>query len=213
MLIPLLLHPKHSLPYVTPDVTIGQALDILEDFDIRCLPILDHTGTLYRGNIYKYHIYRHLAKGGSSKENVLTLLKNATKFVYDTDDFFTLFFKLSDLPHIAVLNDKHQFLGIVRHNDVMTMLSQSWCMEKIGFALTIELSESQTDLQQVIKIIKKCTTITGLLTFDKDNYLLKKRLVVTLPHTFTKDELTVLITKLEKKDFHVIEVENLLRGV
>lgn len=70
------------------DVTLEQALDILENSGYRCVPILDETGQIFRGNIYKMHIYRHKSRGGDMSLPVTYLLKNATKFVTLDSAFF-----------------------------------------------------------------------------------------------------------------------------
>ena len=61
MLIRSLAIPKRDLTVVKESATLQEAIDILEESGYRCVPILDETGTLFRGNIYKMHIYRHKA--------------------------------------------------------------------------------------------------------------------------------------------------------
>ncbi len=53
MLIRSLAIPKRDLTIVKESATLQEALDILEESGFRCVPILDETGTLFRGNIYK----------------------------------------------------------------------------------------------------------------------------------------------------------------
>lgn len=213
MLIPSLLIPKENLPIISTQETLETALDILENSSFRCLPILDTSGTLYRGNIYKYHIYRHIATGGSIQDSVTSLLKNATKYIHYTDSFFTLFFKLSDLPYISVLDDQHHFVGIVQHEDVMRMLSQTWRLSDASYAITIEVPEDSISFISVIKLIKKFTDITGMITLDKADFLLRKRMIVTLPKSLTKETLDKLISNLTKKHYSVIDIEDLRHGV
>ncbi|MGC3443941.1 cyclic di-AMP binding protein CbpA, partial [Enterococcus faecalis] len=76
---------------------------ILEDSGYRCVPILDESGKIFRGNFYKMHIYRHKANGGDLSLPVTYLLKNATKFIYVYTSFFKVFFTIKELPYIAVL--------------------------------------------------------------------------------------------------------------
>lgn len=213
MLIPSLLISKENLPFISTQETLETALDILENTSFRCLPILDASGTLYRGNIYKYHIYRHVAKGGSLQDSVTTLLKNATKFIRYDDSFFTLFFKLSDLPYISVLDEQHHFIGIVQHEDVMRMLSQTWRLSDASYAITIEIPEDSTSFMSVIKLIKKFTDITGIITLDKADFLLRKRIIVTFPKSLTTEKLNKLVSSLTKKHYSVIDIEDLRHGV
>lgn len=62
MLLKSLVKPKERLVTVREDVTLEQALKVLEDSGYRCVPILDETGQIFRGNIYKMHIYRHKSR-------------------------------------------------------------------------------------------------------------------------------------------------------
>ena len=59
MLLKTLIKPKKDLVTVKEDITLEEALTVLEDSGYRCVPILDETGKIFRGNIYKMHIYRH----------------------------------------------------------------------------------------------------------------------------------------------------------
>ena len=81
MLLKTLIKPKKELTTVKEDCTLEEALHVLEDSGYRCVPILDESGKIFRGNIYKMHIYRHKSRGGDMNLPVTYLLKNATKFV------------------------------------------------------------------------------------------------------------------------------------
>lgn len=213
MLINSLLTPKNKLQTVTTQDTLSTALSIMEDYNHRCIPILDKTNTIYRGNIYRSHIYKHIVNGGSLSDSVTTLIKNATKFILEEDSFFNLHFTLNDLPYISVLNSEHHFLGIIYHKDFMSMLSDAWRLSNSSYAMTIELSDDSHDFQKVIKLIKKFTDFNGLITFDREHFSMKKRIVVTLPHEFSRKNLEKLIIKLKKKNYTIIEVEDLNEGV
>ena len=75
MLLKSLVKPKERLVTVREDVTLEQALKVLEDSGYRCVPILDETGQIFRGNIYKMHIYRHKSRGGDMQLPVTSLLE------------------------------------------------------------------------------------------------------------------------------------------
>ena len=52
MLMKDLIKPKAELTTVREDATLEEALTVLETSGFRCVPILDATGNIYRGNIY-----------------------------------------------------------------------------------------------------------------------------------------------------------------
>lgn len=112
MLIKSLVLKKEFLTTVKETVTLEEALKILEDSGFRCVPILDESGTIFRGNIYKMHIYRHKSQGGDMSLPVTYLLKNATKTIPVNAPFFKVFFNIKDLPYIAVLDENANFYGI-----------------------------------------------------------------------------------------------------
>lgn len=75
MLIKSLVIKKDYLTTVNEKATLAEALDILEESGYRCVPIVDDTGTIFRGNIYKMHIYRHKSQGEDMNLPVTYLLK------------------------------------------------------------------------------------------------------------------------------------------
>ena len=48
---------REDVKYVTEANTLQEALDIMKENNFRSLPILSQSGTMYRGNIYRQHIY------------------------------------------------------------------------------------------------------------------------------------------------------------
>ena len=59
MIFNSLIKTKDQLTTLPEDATLAEALTVLENTGFRCVPVLDKTGTIFRGNIYKMHIYRH----------------------------------------------------------------------------------------------------------------------------------------------------------
>ena len=53
MLLKTLVYKKKDLTTVTETSTLEEALAILESSGYRCVPILDASGNIFRGNIYK----------------------------------------------------------------------------------------------------------------------------------------------------------------
>ncbi|EHO50894.1 cyclic di-AMP binding protein CbpA, partial [Lentilactobacillus kisonensis] len=155
MLLKTLVKPKERLVTVKEDATLEEALKTLEDSGYRCVPILDETGTIFRGNIYKMHIYRHKSRGGDMSLPVTTLLKNATKFVNVNSAFFQVFFSIKDLPYIAVLDDRNNFYGILTHTRLLDMLSQSWNVNIGSYVLTVVSGGERGDLEEIAKKLSK----------------------------------------------------------
>ncbi|MFC6275492.1 cyclic di-AMP binding protein CbpA [Levilactobacillus tangyuanensis] len=209
MLLKSLVKPKERLVTVREDVTLEQALKVLEDSGYRCVPILDETGQIFRGNIYKMHIYRHKSRGGDMQLPVTSLLKNATKFISVNSAFFNVFFSIKDLPYIAVLDDNNAFYGILTHTRLMDMLSQSWNVNIGSYVLTIVSGGDRGDLAGMAKIITKYTNIASVISLDGQEGELVHRIMFTLPAEVDEEKLDRIVKALERKEFQVTEIEDL----
>ncbi len=212
MLIKSLVQKKDYLTTVSETATLEEALKILEDSGFRCVPILDPTGKIFRGNIYKMHIYRHKSQGGDMTLPVTYLLKNATKTIHVNSPFFQVFFNIKDLPYIAVLEEDNQFYGILTHAKLLDMLSEAWNIKVGSYVLTTVSGGDQGDLTKMSKIISKYASIAGCITLDANRDEFVRRTLFTLPAGVSKTTLENIIDKLEKKGFVVSEIEDLQTG-
>lgn len=212
MLIKSLVYKKDYLTTVNEKATLAEALKILEDSGFRCVPILDDTGTIFRGNIYKMHIYRHKSQGGDMNLPVTYLLKNATKTIKVNSPFFRVFFNIKDLPYIAVLDEENHFYGILTHSRLLDMLSDAWNIKNGSYVLTI-LSDNGRGIVKMAKIISKYSNIAGCLTLDVKTGELVRRNLFTLPIGVSRETMTAIVNRLEKKGFVVAEIEDLQSGL
>ncbi|WP_071131027.1 cyclic di-AMP binding protein CbpA [Enterococcus timonensis] len=209
MILKSIITSKQVLTTVDETATLQVALEVLEESGFRCVPILDASGQIFRGNIYKMHIYRHKANGGDMNLPVTHLLKNATKFIYLDTSFFKVFFTIKELPYIAVLDDENHFFGILTHSKLLSMLSDAWNVDTGSYVLTIASPGNRGDLAQIAKIIAKYSEIANCITLDVDQKGLNRRTLITLPPTVGEDTLETIRKHLEKKHFQIIEVEDL----
>ena len=212
MLIKSLVYKKDYLTTVNEKATLAEALQILEDSGYRCVPILDDSGKLFRGNIYKMHIYRHKSQGGDMNLPVTYLLKNATKTIKVNSPFFQVFFNIKDLPYIAVLDEQDYFYGILTHSKLLGMLSDAWNIKNSSFVLTVLSDNERGNLVKMAKIISKYTNIASCLTLDVKLGELVRRNLFTLPVGVSNDTMKAIVDKLEKKGFVVAETEDLQSG-
>lgn len=209
MLLKSVVIKKDNLTTVNESCTLEEALSILEDSGYRCVPILDESGKIFRGNIYKMHIYRHKANGGDMSLPVTYLLKNATKFIYVNTSFFKVFFTIKELPYIAVLDENNYFYGILTHSTLLNILAQSWNVKQGSYVLTIASVGQQGDLAAISKIIAKYSSIASCITLDVDSEEFVRRTLITLLAGTTAETCTAIVEHLERKNFKVVELENL----
>ncbi|MQS76133.1 cyclic di-AMP binding protein CbpA [Companilactobacillus halodurans] len=212
MLVKSLVLKKDKLTTVKETVTLEQALKILEDSGFRCVPILDESGQIFRGNIYKMHIYRHKSRGGDMSLPVTTLMKNATKTISVDSPFFKVFFNIKDLPYIAVLDENNLFYGILTHSRLLSMLSDAWNLDISSYVLTVSSSGDRGDLEKMSKIFAKYVSVAACMTLDAKSNEVVRRTLFTLPSGTDVDTLKEIIKRLEKKNFIVSEIDDLKSG-
>lgn len=207
-----MITPKSELTTVTENTTIAQVNTLFnseEETHTRTMPILDESGKLFRGNVYKQHVYEHIAKNGNMNLPVTAIMRNSTKFIYTTSQFYEVFFAIRDLPFIAVLDENHHFTGIFTHDALMDLLSQSWSVSTGGVALSVASHNTQGDLKMISKIITHYSNIESVLSLQPKNETLT--LMFTLPLAFESIQLQKLVSHLEKRRFMVTSIEDLQR--
>lgn len=207
-----LIVPKNQLLTISEDTTIKDVYELFESKEadhIRTIPILDTTGHLFRGNVYRQHVYEYIARGGDTSKRATSIMRNSTKFISTSADFYELFFAIRDLPHIAVVDDAHHFIGVLTHSSLMDLLSQSWSLQKGGVSLAVKTKqEERGNLQQITRVITRYTNIESVLSIQNEKNE-PKSILFTLPLTEDSPILRKIITKLERKRFQVQSVENL----
>ncbi|WP_076459120.1 cyclic di-AMP binding protein CbpA [Limosilactobacillus caccae] len=208
MIFNSLIKPKSTLTTLDESATLSEALDVLEETGYRCVPVLDKSGKIFRGNIYKMHLYRHKSRGGDMDLPVTTLLKNATKFISINAAFFTIFFAIRDLPYITVLDDNNQFYGILTHNSLLRMLAAGWNVKNGSYVLTVITPDERGALVSAAKEITRFCQITNVISLDPDEETMK-RVLYTLPADVSKDRMEKIVKRLQKKGFEVPEIEDL----
>ncbi len=217
MLIKSLVLKKDYLTTVNEKATLEEALKVLEDSGFRCVPILDDTGTIFRGNIYKMHIYRHKSQGGEMDLPVTYLLKNATKTIKVNSPFFKIFFNIKDLPYISVLDEENKFYGILTHSRLLDMLSDAWNIKNGSYVLTVLSDNSRGNLVKMSKIISKYTNMASVMTLDASASELGgdfvRRTLFTLPSGVSEITMKTVVDKLQRKGYVVAEIEDLQAGM
>ncbi|WP_208559612.1 cyclic di-AMP binding protein CbpA [Marinilactibacillus kalidii] len=209
MLIKQLSVPKNVVNTISEEATLQESIELLEETGYRCVPVLDESGKIFRGNIYKMHIYRHKANGGDMSLPVTHLLKNATKYVHLNSSFFKIFFMIKDLPYITVLDENNHFYGILTHSSLIDLLEQSWSIDQGSYVLTIATPGQKGDLTSMTKIINRYCSIMSCITLDVKRENMVRRTIMTLEPGLSEKTLEELIAHLNRKGFKVVGTEDL----
>lgn len=208
MLIRELSLAKTVVQTIPESTTLEEALDLLEEYGFRCVPILDETGKIYRGNIYRMHLYKHKSEGKDMSLPVTTLLKNATKYVHTYSTFYSIFFMIKDLPYIAVLDEDNHFYGILTHSAIISLLEQSWKLDTGSYVLTIAAPGERGDLAKIARAVNRTSDIMSCITLDADEGSIK-RAIMTLEPGADDDDVEEISKLLDRRGYRVIQVENL----
>lgn len=209
MLLASAVIKKDSLTIINESQTLAEALEILETSDNRCAPILDDTNLLFRGNIYKMHLYRHKSQGGDMNLPVTYLLKNATKFIYENASTFNILFTLRDLPYIAVLDEHQTFIGILMHEKMLDFYWHELGIEDGHCLLTVETHGKPNDIATITKIVTKYSPLVNLFLLNSTTYPNRQEISMTFPKQTEKEVLEKIMNRLERKQFHTLKLSKI----
>lgn len=197
---------KEDVVFIPEDLSALDAIAILEDTDHRSAPVLDDSMTIYRGTIFRYHIYQyafHHSQDDLGKIPVTQFLKNTSKVVHIEDSLFDLIFTIGDLPFIAVLNQNSSFVGIVPYTSLFDYLHQSWDLERAGYLLSIEELTSQYQTNKVLRLINRYSSILSGMTLVRGDSPRKFAIQCLLPKTLHSINFQMIVREFQKKGYTV----------
>jgi len=209
MFIQQLAKPKKIIQTISEDATLQEAINLLEEYNFRCIPILDNSKKIYRGNIYKMHIYKHKSEGRDMSLPVTHLIRNATKYVHVNSSFFNIFFMIKDLPYITILDKNNHFYGILTHNSMLRLLYRSWSIGQDGYILTVEAPGKKDDLTTISKIVNRHSSILSCVTLASQKESKNRQFILTLESGLEQGPLDKIDTQLSKKGYSIVRLEEL----
>ncbi|GAK31764.1 cystathionine beta-synthase [Weissella oryzae SG25] len=205
-----LIKPRDELITISEDATIEDALALFEEYtSFRAIPILDASGQLFRGAIYKMHIYQYLMNQGDRSLPVTAMMRNMTKFIGINATFFELLFNMRDLPFISILDEDNHFLSIITHSRLMDLFAQSLQTDEGRYTLTLLTDGERGSLEKAAKIISRYTIISSSMTINPDDNPRTVRILFTLPDSVDEGTLSKIIRVLSRKGFHLESLEDL----
>ncbi|WP_280768178.1 cyclic di-AMP binding protein CbpA [Salipaludibacillus daqingensis] len=200
---------RDKVRYCKESFTIREATEELESSGYRCVPVLDDTGTYFKGNIYIQEIYRALVKEIVTWDDpIMKLIEDEEVSIQEQASFFRIFTNIKKYPYLAVLNDEKKFAGILTHANVMEILEDSWGLKTGSYTLTISTHEYQGALNTIVASLKKFTSIQSLMSLDNESTFFR-RVIVTLPKETSEKTLKEVISHLEGEGFRVFDVEKI----
>lgn len=201
-----LITPKEQIFTINESTSAQEAVDLLEDYNLRNAPVVSGTGNLYRGNIYRYHIYQHKfhhPDDDLSTISVTHFLKNTTKVIHQSDSIYQVFFAIKDLPFIAVLNEQNSFVGILRQETLLKYFSQAWSTDKVGYILTIKARGVKGEFRKLSRLINSYSDISMVTSFEKTEFGTDSFLMVCIPSYIDQATVYGLVRNLNRRKYEV----------
>jgi CBS domain containing-hemolysin-like protein len=200
--------PKKEVVYCLETESVAQAAQKMKESGYRCIPVLSKDELKFAGLVYKVDVLEYLyEQNGTESSPVTSIIEDGHAYVLERDSFFRAFYTIRRLPFLAVLNDYHQFVGILTHSNVFDVIEDSFGMNTGGYTLTIATHDNKGTIKELGTILKNYN-IGGLLTIDNgDQYV--RRIIVNITDELTEEQLGKLIAKIEKKDFRISHVDRI----
>ncbi|MFZ3580086.1 cyclic di-AMP binding protein CbpA [Virgibacillus sp. DJP39] len=196
---------KQDVTYVKETDSLEHAQSVLGNSGFRCIPVLDETESKFVGNIYKVHILENELE---LNDSVAELVTDKTGSVNEDDAFFKVFSSIKKLPYLAILNEHEEFLGILTHANVISVLENAWGVNNGSYSLTIGTVEYAGALQKMLKIVNRYCNVQSVISLNNDSKY-ARRVCIVLPKDVGMKEVEQIKKSLYKNNFQVTDVESL----
>lgn len=130
--------------------TCGKALDILNEFDIAYLPVIDgskHIGYLAVSDIL-----------GRDEEKTIEpyINKEVVSKVYPHQHLFEVIRTFSEIssPTLSLVDEEDNFMGIITAQELLEKLASLTAISQPGSILTLEVSANNYTLSEISRIVE-----------------------------------------------------------
>jgi CBS domain-containing protein len=200
--------PKHECFTAQEDLTLKDALEMLETYQIDGLPVL--RGDEYLGVTTRYNIYESYFLSNKDKEEYLntTLVKDVLshqgKFLQGGEIYEKTLIDLKDFPLMAVVDLNKKFLGVVTRSDVISSFESAFGVNRPGVRIAFTSVETEGRIARLSEIAHHFHEhIISLVTFDETDKLVR-RIVMKIEK---KDNIDKFTKKLEEHGFRILSIQ------
>jgi len=206
MIIKQRLLKKTDVVWCKESDSSTKVLAKLKESGFRCIPILDNNGQKFVGNAYKVSILEHMIEFEKEEVPISELARDKDGTIFEGSSFFESFFSIKRLPYLAVVDESHNFVGILTHSNVFELLEEAWGYKTGSYALTIALPDTEGILAKVLTLVKKKTSIHSVFTIDDNKWYLR-RVILTLGENANETTIKEIEGLLHKVGARLIDVE------
>ncbi|MDQ1145226.1 CBS-domain-containing membrane protein [Bacillus sp. SORGH_AS 510] len=210
MFVKNIMIPKHECFTAQEDVTLKDALEMLETHQIDGLPVL--RGDEYLGVTTRYNIYESYFLSNKDKEEYLNttcvkdVLSHQGKFLQGGEIYEKTLIDLKDFPLMAVVDLNKKFLGVVTRSDVISSFESAFGVNRPGVRIAFTSVETEGRIARLSEIAHHFHEhIISLVTFDETDKLVR-RIVMKIEK---KDNIDKFTKKLEEHGFRILSIQEI----
>jgi acetoin utilization protein AcuB len=190
-----------AIPSLRTDDTVQKALDRMNDFKLKHLPVVNEVtllGLVSEDDLL--NIADHDTLLSDAAVNMLNVFIPNNAHTYDVIRLLSQL-KLTAVP---VLDQQKNYLGLVTINNMVNAVAEQYAVNEPGGIFVLEISNRDNSLAHIAQIVEADNA--QILSSYVNSFEDSTRLEVTLK--VNKTEITSLVASFERYDYQVKEVYN-----
>ena len=190
-----------AIPSLRTDDTVQKALDRMNDFKLKHLPVVNEVtllGLVSEDDLI--NIDNHDTLLSDSAVNILNVFVLSNVHTYDVIRLLSQL-KLTAVP---VLDQQKNYLGLISINNMVDAVAEQYAVNEPGGIIVLEISNRDNSLAHIAQIVEADNA--QVLSSYVNSFENSTRLEVTLK--VNKTEITSLVASFERYDYLVKEVYN-----
>lgn len=190
-----------AIPSLRTDDTVQKALDRMNDFKLKHLPVVNEVtllGLVSEDDLL--NIDNHDTLLSDSAVNILNVFVLSNVHTYDVIRLLSQL-KLTAVP---VLDQQKNYLGLISINNMVNAVAEQYAVNEPGGIIVLEISNRDNSLAHIAQIVEADNA--QVLSSYVNSFENSTRLEVTLK--VNKTEITSLVASFERYDYLVKEVYN-----
>lgn len=210
MFIKNCLTPKSELVLLSPENTIGEALDRMKEVRAYSLPVADAEGN-FVGLLSKQGMFEYLENHPNVsfaellQKPISICVDEAAKMFVDIDSghFEDLLPVIVRYPFVPIVENGIKFIGIVKRSAIEKALESSFGLHIPGIRIMLAVDDAEGTLLNISQIIYKYgVKIVASIAFEAGETFVR-RLMMKLDEN---DHMDKIVADLEAHGYRVLEV-------
>jgi acetoin utilization protein AcuB len=190
-----------AIPSLRTDDTVQKALDRMNDFKLKHLPVVNEVTLL--GLVSEDDLLNIADHGTLLSDAAVNMLNVFIPNNAHTYDVIRLLSQLK-LTAVPVLDQQKNYLGLVTINNMVNAVAEQYAVNEPGGIIVLEISNRDNSLAHIAQIVEADNA--QILSSYVNSFEDSTRLEVTLK--VNKTEITSLVASFERYDYQVKEVYN-----